>query len=101
VVPASETERVVALFANDLSAYGDFLGDLASDPEEPGAEAADPASFSSTSAGAAAALARYVAALQSRHPVWAGVDVALVDWPVVSETLERHLLRQFGLAGLL
>ena len=97
----SETERVIALFAKDLSAYGDFLADFAGDPQEYGLEAADLESFSSSSAAGGDALARYVSQLQGRHPAWAGVDVARVDWPTVSESLERHLLQQFGLEGLL
>lgn len=104
MTPASETERVVALFANDLSAYGDFLADFAGEPEEPqeyDVEVADLASFSSTSAGGGAALARYVSVLRAQSPVWAEVDVDRVDWPAVSESLERHLLRQCGLESLL
>lgn len=89
------------MFADDLSAYGDFLADFAGDPEEYDVEVADLTSFSSTPAAGGAALARYVSLLRAQNPVWAEVDVDRVDWPTVSESLERHLLRKCGLESLL
>lgn len=97
---ASETERVIALFANDLSRYGDFLADFAGGPEGYGDDPVEPESFSSTAAASGEALARYVSVLQQRHPGWAEVDIDRVDWPTVSAGLEQHLLRLVGLDGL-
>jgi hypothetical protein len=96
----SQTERVIGLFANDLSTYGDFLADFAGDPEEYGVDPVELESFSSTPAAGGEALARYVSVLRERHPGWAGVDIGRVDWPTVSASLERHLLRLVGLDGL-
>jgi hypothetical protein len=90
------TNRVVELFAADFSVYGDFLSDFSCSADVFDVEVADGTVFSSSSSDNGQALRQYVCALQRRDPSWARIDADQVDWPHVSDALERRLLQLVG-----
>ena len=100
MIEASETERVIGLFANDPSMYEGFLADFGGDPDEYGVEAAEMESFTSTSAAVGQALGAYLSDLRGHYPGLAEIDLDRVDWPTVSAAAEQQVLRRIGLVGL-